>query len=251
MVEDPLLRAELADLAGTVDLAERPDPAAAALAALACVRALNRLGLGFGRVDAPSWMRPLLDWFAAGADRSSFESALTACVPTEDVGSPRSATGCLTIAADFDLPATVARIWLLGAVPDWQVYYGAEERGRRPLPTYPFNRQRHWLERVVRGSATTTAVRTSAAAPDLDVVATVAEVWRSVLGLDAIDHDAHFVDDLDGDSMYAVEIGARLGELFPVDVPIDLPFVAPTVASSAKLVEEALARAAASGEPDV
>ena len=69
---------------------------------------------------------------------------------------------------------------------------------------------------------------------------TVEAVWRDVLGLDAIDHEAHFVDDLAGDSMYAVEIGARLREILHVEVPLDLPYVAPTIDSATHYIESHL-----------
>ncbi|WP_062216690.1 type I polyketide synthase [Streptomyces sp. NBRC 109706] len=59
------------------------------------------------------------------------------------------------------LTETLARLWLAGARPDWAALHGG--RGRRlPLPTYPFQRARHWIEPV-------------ATAPDGD---TWAPAWR-------------------------------------------------------------------------
>jgi acyl carrier protein len=74
-----------------------------------------------------------------------------------------------------------------------------------------------------------------------DLIPTVEKVWQEVLGLDAIDHDADFINDLAGDSMFAVEIGAKLREILQVDVPLDLPYVAPTVSSAARYIESVLA----------
>ena len=80
--------------------------------------------------------------------------------------------------------------------------------------------------------------------------AAVEKIWCEVLGLEEIAPEAHFVDDLGGDSMYAVEIGARLTDDFRVDLPIDLPFVAPTVTASADFVDAALAKEVPHGNSD-
>ncbi len=40
---------------------------------------------------------------------------------------------------------TAARLWTHGAVKDWAKLYLEEARMRIPLPTYPFERQRHWV----------------------------------------------------------------------------------------------------------
>jgi acyl transferase domain-containing protein/acyl carrier protein len=41
---------------------------------------------------------------------------------------------------------TVGRLWLAGIQPDWPAFYADEERVRVPLPTYPFERERLWVE---------------------------------------------------------------------------------------------------------
>ncbi|HET6210592.1 MAG TPA: acyltransferase domain-containing protein, partial [Jatrophihabitans sp.] len=56
----------------------------------------------------------------------------------------------------------LARLWLLGVELDWLAYHGrgsdslgadpAALPGRVPLPTYPFQRQRYWIEGAPRGS---------------------------------------------------------------------------------------------------
>src|SRR5580765_2685685 len=43
------------------------------------------------------------------------------------------------------LAQTVGRLWSEGVAIDWPRYYGTEERRRVPLPTYPFERQRYWV----------------------------------------------------------------------------------------------------------
>ncbi len=41
---------------------------------------------------------------------------------------------------------TLGRLWLRGLEIDWQAFYGNERRRRVPLPTYPFERKRFWIE---------------------------------------------------------------------------------------------------------
>ena len=37
-------------------------------------------------------------------------------------------------------------LWLAGVQIDWAGFYSHERRDRLPLPTYPFERQRYWIE---------------------------------------------------------------------------------------------------------
>jgi amino acid adenylation domain-containing protein len=41
---------------------------------------------------------------------------------------------------------SLGRLWLAGVEPDWSGFYALEQRRRVPLPTYPFERQRFWVE---------------------------------------------------------------------------------------------------------
>ncbi|MBD2344920.1 type I polyketide synthase [Anabaena subtropica] len=41
---------------------------------------------------------------------------------------------------------TLGRLWLVGLQVDWYSFYAQEERRRITLPTYPFERQRYWLD---------------------------------------------------------------------------------------------------------
>jgi acyl transferase domain-containing protein len=43
--------------------------------------------------------------------------------------------------------ATVAACWVRGLSPDWLAVQGGQRGHRVALPAYPFQRQRHWIER--------------------------------------------------------------------------------------------------------
>ena len=48
---------------------------------------------------------------------------------------------------DFSvLLQALGRLWLAGVKVDWQAYFAHERRRRVPLPAYPFERQRYWVE---------------------------------------------------------------------------------------------------------
>ena len=44
------------------------------------------------------------------------------------------------------LLATLGKLWLAGVNINWEHFYEGERRRRVPLPTYPFERQRYWVE---------------------------------------------------------------------------------------------------------
>jgi acyl transferase domain-containing protein len=41
---------------------------------------------------------------------------------------------------------TLGQLWAAGTEVDWAAFYSREERRRVPLPTYPFERERYWIE---------------------------------------------------------------------------------------------------------
>jgi acyl transferase domain-containing protein len=49
-------------------------------------------------------------------------------------------------ADDEFLLTVLGQLWLAGVDIDWPQLYAPERRGRLPLPTYPFERQRYWIE---------------------------------------------------------------------------------------------------------
>jgi phthiocerol/phenolphthiocerol synthesis type-I polyketide synthase E len=44
------------------------------------------------------------------------------------------------------LLAALGKVWTAGAEIDWKTFYEKERRGRVQLPTYPFERQRYWID---------------------------------------------------------------------------------------------------------
>ena len=51
---------------------------------------------------------------------------------------------------------TLGRLWLANVNVDWGELYADEARRRVPLPTYPFERQRYWIEAQANGNGSRT-----------------------------------------------------------------------------------------------
>jgi acyl transferase domain-containing protein len=51
------------------------------------------------------------------------------------------------------LAHALGQLWLNGVPIDWRAYHSREARKRVPLPTYPFERQRYWIDAKMDASA--------------------------------------------------------------------------------------------------
>ncbi len=59
---------------------------------------------------------------------------------------------------------TLGKLWLAGTPIDWEALYANEKRRRIPLPTYPFERQRCWIDALPAMQARTALPRSTATA---------------------------------------------------------------------------------------
>nr|QEO73624.1 Beta-ketoacyl synthase [uncultured bacterium] len=148
---------------------------------------------------------------------------------------------CLGHPGDRRLPdlesllAALGRLWLSGAHLSWRGLYARQTRNRLLLPTYPFERQRYWVEgkpepafeapdggpaadvqEAPPPAASPTsrharpALQNSYVAPADPVQQSLADIWSEVLGIDRIGiHDNFF--ELGGDSIIGLQIATRAG----------------------------------------
>ena len=63
---------------------------------------------------------------------------------------------------------TLGQLWLAGIEVDWSGFYKDEKRHRVPLPTYPFERQRYWVEPQKPVQVTIEAQESSYKIADID-----------------------------------------------------------------------------------
>jgi acyl transferase domain-containing protein len=110
---------------------------------------------------------------------------------------------------------TVGRLWSRGAAVNWEALH--PEGGRRvPLPAYPFERRRYWIDPPrPRGAAAGSSAegRSTVAAGQLEmpVEQFLAEVFCEVLGVGRVGPHEAF-SDLDGDSVAALQVVIRARE---------------------------------------
>ncbi|WP_392535973.1 beta-ketoacyl synthase N-terminal-like domain-containing protein [Nostoc sp. C117] len=158
---------------------------------------------------------------------------------------------------------TLGRLWMAGVEIDWSGFYAHEKRSRLPLPTYPFERQRYWIDSKPR-SLSASALndkkpdiaetdKTSSSQPysrlnlgNPYVAATneletqIAQMWQEVLGMEEVGiHDNFF--ELGGDSLIATRLFSRLQTTFPVELSMrKILFQAPTIAQQAEMLDRLL-----------
>lgn len=161
---------------------------------------------------------------------------------------------------------TLGKLWLAGAPVAWPRLYTHERRLRVPLPTYPFERQRYWVE--PRGSIYKANVSQAGAdakpaddgerpkpvtsgyhrpnllneyvAPDNEIERSIAGIWQELLGIEQIGiHDSFF--DLGGHSLLATRLSSRLQDTFDVQLELRTFFERPTIAELAAIILQNLA----------
>ncbi|MEV0428714.1 beta-ketoacyl synthase N-terminal-like domain-containing protein [Micromonospora sp. NPDC050495] len=145
---------------------------------------------------------------------------------------------------DVAVATALGRLWLGGAAlaPD----AGDGARRRVPLPTYPFARQRHWVDPPASHPPAPVAAA-EAAEPDPvagpapagaardDAYEVVRRIWVELLGVDDVGpHDDFF--ELGGHSLLGTRVVARIRDALGVDLPPGTIFESPTPAGLARAV---------------
>jgi aminoglycoside N3'-acetyltransferase/malonyl CoA-acyl carrier protein transacylase len=154
---------------------------------------------------------------------------------------------------------TIGQLWLVGIQVNWSGFYALENRNRLPLPTYPFERKRFWIEagqKVSTDDSTSSSLSelikeahiSEQAQPELktqfvdhvpgnDVKQAVANIWKELLGYDKINYNDNFFD-LGGSSIGALQLLTEIEKIFGKKLPLATFFQAPTVEQLAALLRE-------------
>ena len=156
--------------------------------------------------------------------------------------------------------------WLAGVAIDWERFRDGEQRWRVALPTYCFERERHWIDAVPESQPRRRPAQTPIAAPpqpsaaragaspgateparndtERALVACFQELFRS----DAIGvHDDFFA--LGGDSLLAVRLVALVARRLDVRLGLKAVVEAPTIAELAERIGAPAASAPSPAAP--
>ena len=199
-------------------------------------------GMVFLEVGPGAGLAPLLRWHL---DSPGERPVIAAMRQPKDTSSDVAA-----------LLGALGRLWVSGVRVDWQSFYAGQGRRRVPLPTYPFERRRHWIEAVGTTVSTATAaptaaptrkarpaLRTGYVAPRDLYEREIAYVWQEVLGVDQVGADDNFYE-LGGHSLLATQVASRLSDTFRAELPLQPLLGAATLAQAATVVRTALASVA-------
>jgi len=139
----------------------------------------------------------------------------------------------------------LGRLWLAGIPVDWHGVWAHERRRRVALPTYPFQREPHWVDRPLATAGERVEATATTDLPDVPVVDatpvrdTIRRIWVDLLGVpDVGDHDDFF--ELGGHSLLGTQVVARIQDALRVDLPPGALFESPTIATLATVVEDLL-----------
>ncbi len=157
----------------------------------------------------------------------------------------------------------IGQLWQNGINIQWKNLYPEENRFRVPLPTYPFEQKKFWINSVNHsffgfgnqsGISTTdqengTLDKTEFAESDSTstfsdkpeavisaVQKTIESIWKDLLGLDIVNPSQSFFE-LGGDSIWATQMLARIREKTGVDVSISILYKSPSLLEFTKEIE--------------
>ncbi len=135
--------------------------------------------------------------------------------------------------------AALGRLWIAGAPVDLGAVTADERRRRVPLPQYPFEKVRHWIDlpgtTAPRAEVELVVTAAEAVLPDGDL-AVVTGIWQELLGVGRIGPDDDYFE-LGGHSLLATQILARITTELGVALPAGAIFEAPTPSKLTALVE--------------
>jgi acyl transferase domain-containing protein/acyl carrier protein len=179
---------------------------------------------------------------------------------------------------NYFLLRAIGQLWLYGIEIDWPAFYSREKRYRIPLPTYPFEGKRYWIDdtifrkivelqapdssstkKVVEEERDTSALVDPQQSPSTPLVVgeggyeyeeeyeaprdeleqNIARVWQEFLGFEKIGVYDNFFH-LNGDSLTATQLITRLKEIYPVDIAMQDFFEEPTIDHLAQVVKTLL-----------
>ena len=148
------------------------------------------------------------------------------------------------------LVTAIGKLWQSGIAVDWKAFHGDAQPRRVPLPTYPFQGRRFWVEPGRAGgpaqpepgmdhAAGDPAAVDGFVAPRTERERQVARIWCDLLGIDRVSMDDDFFD-LGAHSLMVTQVTRDLRRMGATMLTARDVLRAPTVADMAALVDRAV-----------
>jgi amino acid adenylation domain-containing protein len=165
-------------------------------------------------------------------------------------------------------------LWLYGVTVDWREFHRNSARYRIPLPAYPFEGERFWIDGVqfgvgavqpAEGPGEEAAEEAEPPAeqgqrfyrppmtgeyvpPGSEVEKTLVSIWEDFFGFKGIGVRDDFFE-LGGDSLKAILVSSRIHRQLDVEVPLSGFFKHPTIEGLGRLIETSARSIHASIQP--
>ncbi|NEU82384.1 type I polyketide synthase [Nostoc sp. UIC 10630] len=145
----------------------------------------------------------------------------------------------------------VGQLWLAGVSIDWSNFYQRETRQRIPLPTYPFERQRFWIDPLPHPNRTATPkpsnpqlekTQDMTKSPQQKLIPLLKEIIEETSGLEiaSVDDSTTFLE-MGLDSLSLTQVGLALKKKFQVKVTLrQLLEIYPNLGTLADFINPAL-----------
>jgi amino acid adenylation domain-containing protein len=152
----------------------------------------------------------------------------------------------------------ISNYWISGGRFNWEEIYEEERRQKVPLPSYPFKKEKHWInpkvnlndysqteqisisptdekiiqdEHILKNESilhSRPTLSSSYAAPSNPTEEVLENIWQELLGVKAIGIDDNFFE-LGGHSLLASQLIVRINERIKVKLPLGSVFNSPTI----------------------
>ncbi|MGG4091723.1 HAD-IIIC family phosphatase [Paenibacillus lautus] len=149
----------------------------------------------------------------------------------------------------------VGRLWNAGIKINWTRFYGEGKRNRIPLPTYPFDRRRFWLDEegiqivhsdlpakragqqanTERDDRIETQKEKGLSEPSNPLEETLAGIWRNLFGLEHIGIHEDFFE-IGGHSLKATSLITKIHKELDVELALSDIFNMPTISALARYI---------------
>lgn len=137
--------------------------------------------------------------------------------------------------------------WEDGNELDWQAIYRHEKLKKISLPTYVFNKKEYWIprpqesapvhEKKINHLSTGTGPESRFLSDENEIINFVIKWIQDILGIVGVQHDDNFFA-IGGDSLYAIDLIAKIQEETGVSISISKFFAFPTPKMIAKIICE-------------